>query len=147
MISVTDQINAVLSAPIPFFFALFAVLAFALVAIWRAFEWRYAAVIEKTRTLLDLARFEAQAEKQKVVELTETMKKQAGEIDALKEKAEQVPEMRPLLANLSATTSTANLQLVELEKASTAVSETLRRGAVLTDVGTLAGGPLTLRNQ
>jgi len=49
-----DQISAVLSAPIPFLITL---VAFGIV-VWRVFEWRYRAVIEKMKEMSELSRTE-----------------------------------------------------------------------------------------
>jgi len=127
-VSVTDRIAAVFSAPIPFFPALFSVLAVALVFIWRAMEWRYGGVIALTRTMLQLAEREAQSAKQKESELSDTIKKLISEIDDLK-KAPVGSDLQPRITNLANTTTTANSQLVELRKTNSAVSDFLRRGA------------------
>jgi hypothetical protein len=73
-----EQIDVVVNAPIPFFIVLVTVCGVAVVAIWRAFEWRYAAVLEKTRTLFDLAGQETEIVKRREAELNEVVKKQTN---------------------------------------------------------------------
>ena len=139
--TLTDQINAVLSAPIPFFFALFIVV----VGVWRAFEWAYRATIEKTKSLFELSRSEVQvataAAARIEAELRDTLKKQADEIEHLKKaKAEEV---QSLLDQLIKTTGTATGQLSALGRANAAVSDAARR-PWLDPIGT-PDGPLTTR--
>jgi hypothetical protein len=143
MIPVTEQINAVSNAPIPFFFAVLAIS----IAIWGAFEWAYRAMYNKARNLSELERSEAvlkaEAASRKEAEFSETMKKLIDEIDTLKKEAPS--EVRLLIEKVSSTSSIANNQLNELGRANTAVTEVLRRGYRGTDVGTQPSGPLTTR--
>jgi hypothetical protein len=128
-----EQIDVVVNAPIPFFIVLVTVCGVAVVAIWRAFEWRYAAVLEKTRTLFDLAGQETEIVKRREAELNEVVKKQTNEIADLKNKAPA--EVRPLIDALSATTATVNSSLTELGRANTAVHDTVTLGSSLTSGG------------
>jgi hypothetical protein len=51
---VESQFAAVFSAFIPFLFAL----SFFAVVVWRVFEWRYRAVIDKMKEISELSRIE-----------------------------------------------------------------------------------------
>jgi hypothetical protein len=151
MIPVTDQINAVFSAPIPFFLTLGSVLTIAGVAMWRLLEWAYRAKYEKTNTLFELARSEAtlitEAAKRKEAELTETMTKMRGQIDSLSKKKEAVPaDVQLLIENVSSSSAIANKQLIELKGNLTAASEAFKSGYRGTEVGTPPSGPLPLRD-
>ena len=141
MVTLSEQINAVLSAPIPFFFTLVVVW----VVIWRTFEWRYKAVNEKTNALFELSRSEVQvaaaAAARVEAELRDTLKKQADEIEHLKNA--KTDEMRSLVDQLIKTTGTATGQLLALGRANAAVSDAARR-PWLDPIGTPVG-PLTLR--
>ena len=55
MSELTTELNAILTAPIPFFIAFIVVAGFTLTAAWRAFEWRYRAEIEKTKSNFELS--------------------------------------------------------------------------------------------
>lgn len=136
MLDTLQQIHAVLSAPIPFFIALFAVLAFALVAMWRAFEWRYRAVIDRTNELYKIATSEAQLATQVAtrgeIELKDTLAKLTERIKGFEKQKDKLPaDVRPKIDDLTSTLLTANSQLSELGKANTAVSEALERQARL----------------
>ena len=137
-----QQIHAVLSAPIPFFVALFAVLAFALVAMWRAFEWRYRAVIDRTNELYKIATSEAQlaaqAATRRQIELKDTIAKLTERIKGFEKQKDKLPaEVRPKIDDLTSTLLTANSQLNELGKANTAVSQALERQGRLVFPGEL----------
>ena len=137
-----QQIHAVLSAPIPFFVTLFAVLTFALAAMWRAFEWRYRAVIDRTNELYKIASSEAQlaaqAATRKEIELKDTIAKLTERIKGFEKQKDKLPaEVRPKIDDLTSTLLTANSQLNELGKANTAVSEALERQGRLVFPGEL----------
>jgi hypothetical protein len=69
--SIADQFAAVLNAPLPFLLAL----GIGAVAVWRAFEWRYGGVIEKTKSLWELAEHDAAGAKKREDELKKTVQK------------------------------------------------------------------------
>ena len=60
MTPLQDQLNAILTAPIPFIVVLVAATAVA----WRALDWLYKSVIEKTKTLFELSRSEVELKTQ-----------------------------------------------------------------------------------
>jgi hypothetical protein len=138
MSELTTQINAILTAPIPFFVAFIVVAGFTLTAAWRAFEWRYRAEIEKTKSNFELSRSEiqilAQIAARKEADLNETLSKQAEEIEGLKkqldaraklwpEKGQLPDELREALAKLSDTTINVKYQAGELGKANNAIAD------------------------
>jgi hypothetical protein len=122
--SVGDQFAAVLNAPLPFLLALAAV-AF---VVWRAFEWRYAGVTEKTKSLWELAEHDAKAAKEREAELKETVQKLTEELSDIRNKKDA--ELADKLVKIEKVAAEVATQVKELEKANNAVSETVRRGAV-----------------
>jgi hypothetical protein len=113
MLSLTDQIDAVLHAPIPFFIVLVAISG----VIWGVFEWCYRAVITKTRELYDLSRLEVGHWKDAAALNTS---KATEQLESLKKNEGLPPELKPLLDQVTNTTSVINSQLVELGRANTA---------------------------
>jgi uncharacterized phage infection (PIP) family protein YhgE len=129
--SVSDQLAAALSAPIPLLFAL----GVGVFVIWRVFEWRYQAVIEKTRSLYELSQSAAQIAQQvatdKEIKLSGTiddLNKQLKELTANvdKQPKQAAADVIPALEQLNQTSTLANNQLVELRKANSTVADTLR---------------------
>jgi hypothetical protein len=135
--SVADQFAAVLNAPLPFLLALAAVAYF----VWRAFEWRYAGVIEKTRSLWELAEHDAAGAKKRETDLKETVQELTDELSNIREDAEPVDKRAFVAALEKAKKAAAELgaQMQELEQANNAVSDTVRRGAV--SAGVVSRGP------
>jgi hypothetical protein len=112
MPSLADQISAVFAAPILFLIAL----VFFWLAIWRLLEWRYRAVIDKTKELAELSRIEvnhwkdaAARSASQAAERVETLKKENLSATAKK-----------VLEQLTDDTSAVNFQLSELAKANSA---------------------------
>jgi hypothetical protein len=79
----SDQLSAALSAPIPFFVAIFAVAIGIWGIVWKAFDWRYAGIIEQTKSMLELARAENESFKNKYSESEATIKSLQNKIDGL----------------------------------------------------------------
>jgi hypothetical protein len=73
--SIADQFSAAMAAIVPFFIAVFSVWWASVVFIWRAFEWRYAGIVEKYKTVLELTLQEADILKRKVERLEEAADK------------------------------------------------------------------------
>ena len=131
-----QQINAVLSAPIPFFFALLVIAG----ATWGAFRWAYHAVIEKRKTLYELSTLEAQhaaqAATRREAELKGTIEQLTELIKTLQKQKDQFPsDVQLVLENMTNTSSIASSQLMQLGNANTAVSEALGRQGRLTSAG------------
>jgi septal ring factor EnvC (AmiA/AmiB activator) len=139
--SASDQFTAVLNAPLPFFLALFAVVAALAVAIWRAFEWRYGGIIEMTRTMVEAAKTDAASSKTRESELKETVKSLESEIEALTHKmatttgADGAKEDRAKVEKILKLAHTASDQLSVLSTANSAVSDSLYR--IPTIIGTI----------
>ena len=129
--SLSDPIASALSVPIPFLFAVVAIS----VVIWRVFEWRYRAVIEKTKVLYDLSKLETQHAQQaaanKEATLSATVASLKQEIGELTARLEKQPgglpaDVVPALKQLTQTSTLANNQIGELRKANNAVADALR---------------------
>jgi hypothetical protein len=121
--SITEQIGAVLSAPIPFFLALFGVLVPSIYGIWSAFDWRYGGVIERYKTVLELVAKEAEVAKQKQEELQEAMRSLKGDVE--KVRAGKRDESEKDLAKILESLSKVEIQTRELGEANAAVSHTI----------------------
>jgi hypothetical protein len=133
--SVADQFAAVLNAPLPFAFALGVVA----VAVWRAFEWRYAGVIEKTRSLWELAEHDAKSAKTREDELKKTVEQLTNELRDIRTDAEAADKLVKIekIEKIEKTAAEVAAQVQKLEKANNAVSETVSRGVVSS-----SGGPI-----
>jgi hypothetical protein len=128
MPSPADQLSAVLNAPIPFLIAL----VFLAWGMWRTFEWRYRAVIDKMKEMAVLSRAEVDHWKDALARSTSQTREQ---VEVLQKK--KLPaELKPVVNQLSQSVSRSTVELVELGKANTfPVSEVFRRSyAVLDDL-------------
>jgi hypothetical protein len=138
--SVADQFAAALSAPLPFVIAVGVAVAVAVGVIWRAFEWRYAGVIEKTSSLWKLAEHDVAAAKKREAELKETVEQLTNELNESKKDA----ELADKLVKIEKVAAKAATQVQELRDANNAISETVSRGvaasagtAIIIDRGTV----------
>jgi hypothetical protein len=112
MSMLTEQVNAVLSAPIPFVITLLPIG----LLMWQAFEWAYRAVLKKRTELYDLSRREVEHWK----DMAERTASQVTEqIESLKAGG-LPPEAKPKLDQLTHTTSMMTFQLAELGRANSA---------------------------
>jgi hypothetical protein len=111
MISLQDQVNAILSAPIPFLVVCGAAVAVA----WGAMQWLYKARIEKTKHLFEPARSEIEVKTNISARIEGELKK---EVDRLKLELETSPEIPSLTQKLSS----IQLKIGELAQANNAVS-------------------------
>ncbi|MEX1061237.1 MAG: hypothetical protein WED13_09480 [Methyloceanibacter sp.] len=125
--TLTDQISAILSAPIPFFFALFAIVAPTVFGIWRAFDWRYGALMEKYKGVYELALKENEVARKKQEELEATTGRLSGEVEKMRQGA--APPTDELLAVLSSVKE----QLEGLRKANTSVTDTISTAPFLSE--------------
>jgi F0F1-type ATP synthase membrane subunit b/b' len=133
----SDQWSAVFNAPIPFSLAVAAVMVVLTTAIWKAFKWRYDGVIEKkqatidqTQSLVELAKADAGGSKEKVTELTATIKKLESKIETLTKEAKEAAmgaKPSPTLAEVGRLVATATAQVTDVSTANNAVSQSLSR--------------------
>jgi hypothetical protein len=108
-----EQLSAVLAAPVPFFFTVLLVWLATIGAIsgalWWAFKWRYDGIIEKYKTVLDLALRDA-----------EIVRRRKDELEAgVKSLPEKHGEER------ASALSTIEQQFAALGQANNAITETL----------------------
>ena len=94
VIPLTDQINAILNAPIPFFFVLLGAVATTVVIAWRTMEWLYKERMERAKDLFMLANSETEIKTKKVDrlqdELTEKVESFTKEIESLSSEVESL---------------------------------------------------------
>lgn len=109
------QITYVLDAPIPFFLTLFAVLTFALVGMWRTFEWAYRMRLDKADFYIKIAGQEHDLREKIDERLAELDKKSTPDAEA-----KGVPSEREDLIHRRRAANTAVTQ--NLNAASTAAS-------------------------
>jgi hypothetical protein len=133
VIPLKDQINAILSAPIPFFFVLLTALLATAVIAWRMMEWLYKARIEKAKDLFMLANSEIEIKTKKVDrlqdELNEKVESFTKEIESLKKEPDESKVVSPeILSSLTEKLSSIELTVSELAKANNAVSSAVGRG-------------------
>jgi len=126
MSMLSQQVGAVLAAPIPFVITLLPI-GFAM---WGAWQWRYKAVFGKQKELYDLSRSEVDhwknIAKRTAAELVE-------KIEQLEQAEELTDQTKAQLDQMKQTTSTLNRQLNNLGQANLnvpAVVEALSRGTV-----------------
>jgi hypothetical protein len=129
--SLSEQFAAALSALVPFSLAVLVVG----IVIWRAFEWRYQAVIEKTKSLYELSQSTAQlaqkAAAEKEATLSGTVAELNQEIKELTAKLEEQPnkmsaDVMPAMKKLNQTSTLAKNQMVDLKTANNNVADILR---------------------
>ncbi len=134
MISLQDQVNAILSAPIPFLIVCGAAVAVA----WRAMQWLYKARIEKTKHLFELARSEIEVKTGISARIEDELRK---EIDSLKRELDS-QKTSPEILSLTQKLSSIELKMGELAQANNAVSVAVSRSTPWTQ-----GIPLSLLNE
>lgn len=117
--SLVDQFGAVLSAPIPFVI----VWGVTSVFIWRCFEWRYGAVIEKFTTVLGLASKEAELAKAKQKDLETTVAALTKDLAKASKSKDQFSNVS--LKEASEMLALASKQLEELGNANTTLHTTI----------------------
>jgi hypothetical protein len=110
MSMLSDQVSAVLTAPIPFTIALVPLG----VAMWAAFEWAYRSVLNKRRELYDLSRLEVDHWK---IRAEQTTKEAVRQIEALNEQLKKEQNL----------TAQAKTQLDQLKDATSQLTEQLKR--------------------
>lgn len=146
------QVNVILTAPIPFLIAFFLTSLAAISALYWAFNWRYGAIIEKTRTLWDLTKEDVKRSERAATEATAKLNDTTAKIEELEkelaaayEKLKQpVPDqVRTLIQGAANSTSSANVLLGQLHQANTAIQENADRG--LASTRALFGGQSTVR--
>ncbi len=121
MPTVEQQISAVLGAAVPFFVALFAILAPLCVFIWRAMEWRYKGIIDIKQAMLDQAAHQHQIAVENESALRATLADQKKDI----EEARKKDPANTLILHVSEAADTAKIQLDNISTANSAVSHTL----------------------
>ena len=117
----SQQVAAVLTAPIPFFLAVGAVA----VGIWGVLEWIYRAVLIKRRELYDISRLEVDRWKDRAEQTTEDAVKQIEQLSAELEKEKHLStQAKAQLDQLKASTSKLTVQLTALGQANSSASTT-----------------------
>lgn len=123
--SVSDQFAAVLSAPLPFFLALAAVLIPTILFIWRAMEWRYGGIIEIWQTRHTQAVGDFEIARRREGELEKTVNELKTEVATLREEAKDIAKLQPSIDKVAASADVAGRQLTRLGEANTALAEVL----------------------
>jgi hypothetical protein len=114
-LDLAGQIESVFDAPIPFFLALFAVLSFALVGMWRTFEWAYRMRLDKADFYIKMAGQEHELRERIDERLAELDKKSTSD-----DEAKGVPSEREELIHRRRAAN--NAVTLNLNAASTAAS-------------------------
>jgi hypothetical protein len=121
--SITQQLAAVLTAPIPFFLAVGAVAG----AIWLALEWIYRAVLKKRRELYELSRLEVNHWKDRAETTTKDAVRQIEQLSAELEKEKHLStQAKVQLDQLKASTTQLTVQLTALGQANSSVTGAAR---------------------
>jgi hypothetical protein len=154
MISLQDQIKAILSAPIPFFFVLLGAVGTTVVIAWRMMEWLYKERMERAKDLFALANSETEIKTKKVdrlqYELNEKVESFTKEIESLSNEVESskkemlTPEilssLTEKLSSLTKNVSSIESKVGELGKANNDVSNAVSRGTGLIGGGIVSWG-------
>ena len=120
MISLRDQITAILNAPIPFMVVCVAAVAVA----WGMMQWLYKARIEKTKHLFDLSRSEIEIKTEIAARIEEELK---SDVESLKKELDESKVRSPEILSLTEKVSSLQAKMGELVQANNAVSNAVSR--------------------
>lgn len=149
MIPLKDQINAILSAPIPFFF----VCGVAVVAAWAAMEWLYKARRKKIKELYKLSTEEMEIRREKAERIEDELAKQvndhkenveslSNEVESLRKRPDEevLASLTQKILSINQSVLALQEKLGELAQARAAVSHVLSPGsATISLEGTRSG--------
>ena len=121
VISLKDQITAILNAPIPFIVVCVAALASA----WGMMQWLYKERMEKTKHLFDLSTKEIEIKTEIAARIQDELKK---DVESLKKGLDESKSHSPEILALTKEVSSLQLKVGELAQANTAVSNAVGRG-------------------
>ncbi len=121
----SDQFAAVLAAPLPFFFALAAVVLPLAAAIWYIMEWAYRRRIDLLETMHSHAVAENNRVRARLSDTQAAVESQESVIAKLKEKRDAYPDLVPTFDELFSATATTGTQIDRLAAANDALSDTL----------------------
>jgi hypothetical protein len=126
MPSLSDQLSAALSTPVPFFLAVLGVA----VVIWRAMEWAYRKRIDLLKTMHEQVANENRIVKNRLADTKADLDAAKKVETKLGEIAKDSPDLENVLSDLTVKTTSASSHLVQAEQANTALSQILNRARI-----------------